>query len=112
MLSNVSASMEMPNSCAIAGRCKSAFVEPEIAACTMIAFSKLSRDTMSRAVNPLLASHIACCPACWAASGSMPDEKGSKAVPGSDSPSASLMICMVQAVPMKLQAPQEGQALC
>ena len=37
---------------------------------------------------------------------------GIRAVPGSIRPSASAMICMVEAVPMKEQAPQLGQALC
>ena len=37
----------MPNSCAIAGRCSKQFVLPEIAACTKIAFSKLSIVTIS-----------------------------------------------------------------
>ena len=32
------------------------------------------------------------------------------AVPGSMRPSASAMICIVEAVPMKLHAPQLGQA--
>ena len=35
-----------------------------------------------------------------------------RAVPGSIRPSASAMICMVEAVPIKEQAPQLGQALC
>ena len=35
-----------------------------------------------------------------------------KAEPGSMRPRASPMICMVEAVPMKEQAPQEGQACC
>ena len=33
-----------------------------------------------------------------------------RALPGSMSPKASAMICMVEAVPIKEQAPQEGQA--
>ena len=36
---------------------------------------------------------------------------GIRAVPGSVSPSASAMICIVEAVPIKEQAPQLGQAL-
>ena len=40
------------------------------------------------------------------------DYAGMSAVPGSMRPSASAMICMVLAVPMKEQAPQEGQACC
>ena len=39
-------------------------------------------------------------------------EKGIRAVPGSIRPRASAMICMVEAVPMKEQAPQLGQACC
>ena len=36
---------------------------------------------------------------------------GSRAEPGRARPNASAMICMVEAVPMKEQAPQLGQAL-
>ena len=37
---------------------------------------------------------------------------GSNALPGSARPMASAMICIVDAVPIKLQAPQLGQAFC
>ena len=39
-------------------------------------------------------------------------EDGRRALPGSISPRASAIICMVEAVPIKEQAPQEGQAWC
>ena len=45
------------------GRCMVALVEPEMAACTMIAFSKLFLVTISLAVMPFLTSSISCLPA-------------------------------------------------
>ena len=83
-----------------------------MAACTMMAFSKLSMVTMSRGRRSRLASSIACLPARSAASRRSWHIAGISAVPGSISPSASAMICMVEAVPMKEHAPQEGQAWC
>lgn len=53
--SKVSPSMEMPNSWAMAGRWSRALVEPEMAAWTMIAFSKLSIVTMSLGRRPCFA---------------------------------------------------------
>ena len=43
----------MPASCAIAGRCSAALVEPPDAATTMAAFSSALRVTMSRGRMPL-----------------------------------------------------------
>ena len=92
--------------------CISAFVEPEIAAWTMMAFSKLSMVTISDGFKPILASFTACFPAFfayWIRSGLV---AGRSALPGRASPRASAMICMVDAVPMNEQAPQLGHALC
>ena len=90
----------------------SAFVEPEMAAWTMIAFSKLSRVTMSRGRRSRSARKRACSPARRAAALRSGFSAGSSAVPGSIRPRASARICMVEAVPMKEHAPQEGQAWC
>ena len=81
-----------------------------MAACTRIAFSKDSMVTISRGFNPCWANHTACFPAFSATSRSSEDVAGISALPGSISPRASAMICMVEAVPMNEQAPQEGQA--
>ena len=94
----------------MAGMCSRLFVDPDIAAWTMIAFSKLSIVTMSFALSPFLARRTDCLPASYAASVSSLLVAGSSAVPGSISPSASAMICIVLAVPMNEQAPQLGQA--
>ena len=42
----------------MAGRCMVALVEPEMAACTMMAFSKLFMVTMSLALMPSATSFI------------------------------------------------------
>ena len=47
----------------MAGMCMVALVEPEMAACTMIAFSKLSFVTISEALIPFAISSISCFPA-------------------------------------------------
>ena len=112
MRSNVSASSGMPNSCAMAGRCISVFVEPEIAACTMMAFSNDFSVTMSDAFMPFFASATAVLPASSAATERSSQVAGISAVPGSMRPSDSAIICMVDAVPMNEHAPQEGHAWC
>ena len=85
-------------------------VEPEMAAWTITAFSKLFSVTISRAVRPSTAIWAARAPALRATSTRSSQVAGIRALPGSISPRASAMICMVEAVPTKEQAPQEGQA--
>ena len=72
-----------------------------MAACTMIAFSKLSKVTIRRAVIPSKANSAARFPAHLATSFNSPQVAGISALPGSISPSASAIICMVEAVPAK-----------
>ena len=48
----------MPASCAMAGRCSAALVEPPVAATTMAAFSNALRVTMSRGRMPSARSRI------------------------------------------------------
>ncbi len=95
------------------GMCIRALVEPEMAAWTMMAFSKLRiihdiacGDTGFHQLHQL----------CTGVVGSLLQLRGSgrhiKAVPGSIRPRASAMTCMVEAVPIKEQAPQLGQACC
>ena len=78
----------------------------------MIAFSKLSFVTISFAVMPFAMSSMSCFPALYEAALSSGAVDGMSAVPGSISPSASAIICIVDAVPMNEQAPQLGHALC
>ena len=94
----------------MAGRCMVAFVDPEMAAWTIMAFSKLFMVTISRALIPCDTSCISCFPAFLAAASSSGGVEGISAVPGNISPSASAIICMVEAVPIKEQAPQLGHA--
>ena len=85
---------------------------PEIAACTRIAFSKLSIVTISEGrICSIFASLTACLPASLANARRSGLVAGISAVPGSARPSASAMICIVEAVPIKEHAPQLGQAL-
>ena len=81
-----------------------------MAAWTRIAFSKLSTVTMSLGRSPRRARATAWRPARRAKAVRSGLAAGSSALPGKARPSASAMICMVEAVPMKLQAPQLGQA--
>ena len=83
-----------------------------MAAWTSTAFSKLSAVTICRAVTPSTAIWAARAPAFFATSCRSPQVAGMRALPGSMSPKASAIICMVEAVPIKEQAPQEGQAWC
>ena len=104
--------MVIPKVWAMAGRWRIALVEPEMAAWTMTAFSKDCSVTMSRALSPILARRTDWRPASLANSFNSSQVAGSSALPGSMSPRASAMTCMVPAVPMNEQAPQDGQALC
>ncbi len=77
-----------------------------------MAFSKLSSVTISPGrISGFFASLTACCPACLAKARRSGLSAGISALPGSASPSASAIICMVDAVPIKEHAPQPGQAL-
>ena len=106
----MSASISKPNSWAIAGICNKEFVDPDIAACTIIAFSKLFIVTISEAFKFISASLTAILPASRAAVFNSFDVAGIKAVPGNIRPNASAIICIVLAVPMKEHAPHDGQA--
>ena len=102
----------MPNSCAIAGICNKEFVDPEIAACTIIAFSNAFFVTILLALHPAFASSILFLPASYATFLKSSQVAGISAEPGSIRPNASAIICMVDAVPINEQAPQDGQAWC
>ena len=59
MISTTSSMVKrMPASCAIAGRCSPALVEPPVAPTTTAAFSSASRVTMSRGRSRLSSSAI------------------------------------------------------
>ena len=88
-------------------------MEPDTAAWTRMAFSKLSMVTISEGFMPSdRASLTASLPALLAYSKRSGLVAGSRALPGRASPKASAIICMVEAVPIKEQAPQLGQAFC
>ena len=78
----------------------------------MIAFSKDFIVTILSGVRLCSASQTACFPAFFANSLKSLLVAGIKALPGSISPSASAITCIVDAVPMNEQAPQDGHALC
>ena len=83
-----------------------------MAACTIIAFSKDFIVTILSGVRLCSASHTACFPASFATFLKSGLVAGIRALPGSINPRASAIICMVEAVPIKEQAPQDGQACC
>ena len=96
----------------MAGICSRQLVLPDTAACTRIAFSKLSIVIISLGRIPgMVAIFTACAPASLAKANRSGLVAGISALPGSASPSASAMICIVDAVPIKEHAPQLGQAL-
>ena len=80
-----------------------------MAAWTSTAFSKLFSVTICRAVTPSRAIWAALAPAFWATWRRSSQVAGIKALPGSISPRASAMICMVEAVPIKEQARRKGR---
>ena len=78
----------------------------------MIAFSKLSFVTISEGLIPFSANSTALFPDSNAYFFRSSESAGRSAEPGKVSPSASAIICIVEAVPINEQAPQLGQAFC
>ena len=76
----------------------------------MIAFSNACIVMISEGFNSSFASPSACSPALRAVSFNSGKWAGIKAEPGKAMPSASAITCIVEAVPMKEQAPQSGHA--
>ena len=104
----------MPASCAIAGRCRAAFVEPPVAQTTAQAFSRALRVTMSRGstASPLaLAQTISMSwrPARRISGARSLNTAGTMLEPMGARPRASLTIPMVLAVNCPAQAPAEGR---
>ena len=99
----------MPSSFAIAGRWIRPLVEPPIALCTIIALRKACGVRMSIGRIFRLTSSIIVRPALLAKNCSSLIVAGTSALPGSASPSASAIHCIVLAVPIKVQAPTDGQ---
>ena len=111
MISTTSSMVKrMPASCAIAGRCRPALVEPPVAPATIAAFSSALRVTMSRGRSRLSSSAITARPNSTAKRSRSSYGAGEPAEPGSARPIASLTIAMVLAVNWPPQAPAEGQA--
>ena len=94
----------------MAGRWSKVLEDPEMAAWTMMAFSNASGVMISEGLIPASTRLRTCFPAAAAAWRISFPVAGIRAVPGSIIPRASAMTCMVEAVPMNEQAPQEGQA--
>ena len=100
----------IPHSCAIAGRCSPAFVEPPLAATTRAAFSSASRVMMSRGRRLLSISFMTACPDAKAYSSRDWYGAGALAECGSAMPSASDTQAIVFAVNWPPQEPADGQA--
>jgi len=103
--SNVCGVRSMPSSAATACRCSTAFVEPPSAMSTRTAFSKAAGVRMCAAVTPRRCSSTTFLPAAKPRRSRRESPPGVAAVPGSDSPSASVSAAIVLAVPITGQAP-------
>src|ERR1700760_1068726 len=100
----------MPHSCAMAGRCSAALVDPPDAATTTAAFSKALRVTISRGRRPIFSKFITAAPEATAYSSRLLYGAGAPAEPGSARPIASDTQAIVLAVNCPPQDPAEGQA--
>ena len=110
-IASISSSVtSMPSSCAIAGRCSAAFVEPPMATTTAIAFSNALRVRMSLGRMSSLSSCSTRLPAQRHSSVRSGASAGIEALNGSAMPSASLAQAIVLAVYIPPQEPAPGQA--
>ncbi len=108
--SNSSMARSMPASWAMAGRCRTAFVDPPIAQATAMAFSKARRVMMSDGRISLSSSPTTASPEAWESPSRRGSRAGIDADIGSDIPSASEIAAIVFAVNMPAQDPAPGQA--
>ena len=99
----------MPSCFASAMRWMTAFVEPPIAIRTLIALLIASSVMMSRGRMFFASSSTTFAPDSSALRASMKCGAGVVAAPGRHIPSASVMHCIVFAVPSGPQAPQVGK---
>ena len=99
MMSHTSSMVNsIPASCAMAGKCSAALVEPPVAPTVTAAFSSALRVTMSRGRNWLATSAITARPLSTAQRSRSSYGAGDPAEPGSARPIASLTMAMVLAV--------------
>src|SRR2546423_14953338 len=98
----------MPHSCAIAGRCSAALVDPPDAATTAAAFSSARRVTMSRGRIFDAISSITFSPAVVQNASRISYGAGAPAEYGSASPIASDTVAMVLAVDFSTHATAAG----
>jgi hypothetical protein len=100
----------MPASCAMAGMCSAALVEPPVAETTAQAFSSAWRVTMSRGsgASPMTAA-INALPALRSSGARSLNTAGTMLEPIGARPSASLTMPMVLAVNWPAQAPADGR---
>ncbi len=89
--------------------CNNALVDPAIAACTIIAFSNASLVRIFPAESPCSIRYKTCFPALRASLVISKPVESANALVGRAIPNASLIICIVQAVPIKAHAPGVGQ---
>jgi hypothetical protein len=96
-----------PRRPASASRWTTALVEPPSAACIRMAFSKAARVMMSDGLMSSFTSWTMRFPLRWASTLRRESTAGRAAFIGSEMPSASVRLAMVEAVPMVLQTPAE-----
>ncbi len=100
----------MPNSCAIASRCSTPFVEPPVPAIAAIAFSNASRVRISDGRRFERTSSIASRPASAAVSSLPACSAGMPERPRGEMPRKSITIAIVLAVNWPPHAPAPGHA--
>ena len=100
----------MPTECAMAIRCRTAFVEPPVMFTSIMAFSKASRVRMSDGRISSFKRVFMAPPAARHSSCFAFDSAGLEEEPGSVMPITSMAVAIVFAVYMPPQAPPPGQA--
>ncbi len=108
--SNSSIVRSTPASAASANRCSTAFVDPPIATCNAIAFSKDFFESISDGRRSSLTAWRTASPARAAMSYRSCDSAGASALPNGANPSASEIEAIVLAVNMPPHEPAPGQA--
>ena len=104
-----SRSSSKPASCAIAGMCRTEFVDPPSAMISVMAFSIERGVMMSRAVMPWRIISMTARPESRASTSRRASTAGGDEEPGSDMPIASAALAMVLAVYIPPQVPAVGQ---
>ncbi len=108
--SNSSSSRSTPASSASASRCRTAFVDPPIAACTVMAFSKAGRVRISSGCTSDSRALTASSPHSAAADRRSLVSAAGDAEPNGAIPIASAIVAIVFAVAISAQEPAPGHA--